>query len=55
MKDSGTLQIGGQEATLSPFVAGDVLFVPAGKHHRFVDFTPDLITWAIFWGPPGGE
>jgi mannose-6-phosphate isomerase-like protein (cupin superfamily) len=55
MKGSGTLQIGRQEATLFPFVPGDVLFVPAGKHHRFVEFTPDLITWAIFWGPPGGE
>ena len=30
-------------------------FVPAGKHHRFVDFTPELTAWAIFWGPPGGE
>ena len=55
MKGSGTLQIGGQEDTRFPFVEGDVLFVPAGKHHRFVDFTPDLTTWAIFWGPPGGE
>ena len=52
MKGSGTLQI---EDTRFPFVEGDVLFVPAGKHHRFVDFTPDLTTWAIFWGPPGGE
>ncbi len=52
MKGSGTLLI---EDTPFPFVEGDVLFVPAGKHHRFVDFTPDLITWAIFWGPPGGE
>ena len=37
------------------FSAGDVLFVPAGKIHRFVQFTPDLVTWAIFWGPQGGE
>lgn len=55
MKGSGTLQIRRQEATPLPFIEGDVLFVPAGKHHRFGDFTPDLITWAIFWGPPGGE
>jgi mannose-6-phosphate isomerase-like protein (cupin superfamily) len=55
MKGSGTLQIGREEATLFPFVPGDVLFVPANKHHRFVDFTPDLTTWAIFWGPLGGE
>src|SRR6201999_1469575 len=46
MKGSGTLKI---EDTRFPFVQGDVLFVPAGKRHRFVDFTPDLITWAIFW------
>jgi mannose-6-phosphate isomerase-like protein (cupin superfamily) len=38
-----------------PFVAGDVLFVPANTQHRFVNFTDDLITWAIFWGPDGGE
>jgi mannose-6-phosphate isomerase-like protein (cupin superfamily) len=52
MKGSGTLLI---EDTPFPFVEGDVLFVRAGKHHRFSDFTPDLITWAIFWGPPGGD
>ena len=52
MKGSGTLLI---EETPFPFVEGDALFVPAEKHHRFVEFSPDLITWAIFWGPPGGE
>lgn len=35
--------------------AHDVLFVPAGMEHRFVDFTDDFATWVIFWGPPGGE
>jgi len=38
-----------------PFNAGDVLFVPAGKEHRFEDFTPDFATWVIFYGPQGGE
>jgi len=52
MKGSGTLVI--EDAPFA-FAEGDALFVPAGKHHRFADFTPDLITWAIFWGPPGGE
>lgn len=33
----------------------DVLFVPAGMEHRFVDFTDDFSTWVIFWGPTGGE
>ncbi len=39
----------------SPFVAGDVLFVPAGIEHRFEDFTDDFATWVIFYGPDGGE
>jgi len=38
-----------------PFVAGDVLFVPANALHRFVEFSDDLVTWAVFWGPEGGE
>lgn len=38
-----------------PFGPGDVLFVPAGAEHRFVEFTEDFVTWVVFWGPPGGE
>jgi len=52
IKGSGTLIIADMPHT---FCEGDVLFVPAEKQHRFVDFTDDLITWAIFWGPKGGE
>lgn len=52
IKGSGVLAI---EDTRHPFVAGDVLFVPAEKQHRFVEFSRDFVTWAIFWGPPGGE
>ncbi len=37
------------------FVAGDVIFVPAGMEHRFESFTPDFETWVIFYGPQGGE
>ncbi len=33
---------------------GDVLFVPAGMEHRFLDFTKDFATWVIFYGPDGG-
>lgn len=33
----------------------DVLFVPAGMEHRFVDFSDDFATWVVFWGPTGGE
>jgi gentisate 1,2-dioxygenase len=38
-----------------PFGPGDILFVPAGLEHRFVDFTEDLVVWVIFGGPVGGE
>ena len=38
-----------------PFEAGEVLFVPAGVEHRFVDFTDDFATWVFFYGPEGGE
>lgn len=34
---------------------GDVLFVPAGDPHHFLDMTDDFVTWVIFWGPKGGE
>lgn len=37
------------------FAEGDVLFVAAGDEHRFDNFTDDLILWAVFWGPKGGE
>jgi mannose-6-phosphate isomerase-like protein (cupin superfamily) len=52
MRGTGVLTL---EGTTIPFVAGDVLFVPALKQHRFETFSDDLITWAVFWGPPGGE
>ena len=35
--------------------AGDVLFVPAGTEHRFIDFSGDFSTWVFFYGPKGGE
>lgn len=38
-----------------PFSPGDVLFVPAGVEHRFIDFSDDLAVWVIFYGPQGGE
>lgn len=37
------------------FNPGDVLFVPAGREHRFENFTDDFQTWVIFYGPQGGE
>ena len=35
-------------------MAGDVLFVPAGDHHKFENFSDDFATWVIFYGPEGG-
>ena len=29
---------------------GDVLFVPAGMEHRFINFRDDFATWVIFYG-----
>jgi mannose-6-phosphate isomerase-like protein (cupin superfamily) len=43
----------GRESHL--FQAGDVLFVPAGREHRFLDFSADFATWLIFYGTAGGE
>lgn len=37
------------------FETGEVLFVPAGVEHRFIDFTEDFATWVFFYGPEGGE
>ncbi|WP_247232614.1 cupin domain-containing protein [Telluribacter sp. SYSU D00476] len=51
---SGTGQfLNGEEVYL--FGPGDVIFVPAGRVHRFFDFTDDFQTWVIFYGPEGGE
>ena len=52
MHGFGTI-VRGDEATA--FEPGDLLFVPAGVTHRFVDFTDDLVIWVVFWGPKGGE
>ena len=38
-----------------PFEPGEVLFVPAGVEHRFVEFSDDFATWVFFYGPDGGE
>lgn len=32
-----------------PCTAGDAFFVPAGKRHRFENFSDDLAAWAVFF------
>ena len=38
-----------------PVGPGDAIFAAAGEDHRFEDFTEDLLTWVVFYGPEGGE
>lgn len=49
---SGEFVVGDERHEFGP---GDVLFAPAGVEHRFVSFTPDFVTWVVFYGPKGGE
>ena len=49
---TGSFRLGTQ---LHPFQPGDCFFVPAGADHRFESFSPDFVTWVVFWGPTGGE
>ena len=49
---SGTFAEGDRRHAFGP---GDLLFVPAGVDHRFLDFSDDLAVWVIFYGPEGGE
>lgn len=48
----GTFVVEGARHAFEP---GTAFFVPAGMTHRFEDFTPDFVTWVVFWGPEGGE
>jgi mannose-6-phosphate isomerase-like protein (cupin superfamily) len=34
---------------LVTFTSGDLIFVPAGVEHRFINFTADFLTWVIFY------
>jgi len=48
----GWFSIEGQRFQFGP---GDAIFAAAGEDHRFEDFTEDLLTWVVFYGPEGGE
>jgi mannose-6-phosphate isomerase-like protein (cupin superfamily) len=39
-----------QEDERRAVAPGDLMFVPKGVPHRFVDFTEDFSTWVIFFG-----
>jgi glyoxylase-like metal-dependent hydrolase (beta-lactamase superfamily II)/mannose-6-phosphate isomerase-like protein (cupin superfamily) len=49
---SGEFVSGGDRQAFEP---GEVLFVPAGRRHRFENFTADFGAWVFFYGPEGGE
>lgn len=49
---NGVLEI---EGTPYQFSNGDVLFVSAGKPHRFTEFSKGIKMWAVLWGKDGGE
>jgi len=51
-KGHGRFDNGGEVVDFGP---GDALFVPAGRSHRFIDFSEDFSTWVVFYGPEGGE
>jgi mannose-6-phosphate isomerase-like protein (cupin superfamily) len=38
-----------------PFEPGAFLFAPAGRPHRFEEFSDDLAVWVLYYGPEGGE
>lgn len=42
----GEIQIAGER---QPFQPGDVFFVGKGVEHKFLNFTDDFATWAIFF------
>ena len=49
---SATLVVEGERTRCE---LGTAHFVPAGAEHRFESFSSDFVTWAVFWGPKGGE
>ena len=52
IRGTGRVRKGDEVRNFGP---GDAIFVEACKDHRFEDFSDDFLTWAVFWGPDGGE
>jgi mannose-6-phosphate isomerase-like protein (cupin superfamily) len=52
MRGTGRFICGDEQQEFGP---GDVIFVPAGLEHRFIDFTDDFYVWVTFYGQDGGE
>ena len=54
VRGSGVFLLESREFQFAP---GDVLYVPAGKPHRFPQFSDDFAAWVVFWGPqlPGAD
>lgn len=52
VRGAGELINAGTRLSISP---GDFLFVPAGVEHHFENFSDELVIWALFYGPEGGE
>ena len=48
VRGRGTFQLETEQIEFAP---GDVLIVPAGKVHRFSQFSGDFAAWVVFWGP----
>lgn len=46
VRGTGEILIGDEKY---PFDAGDVFFVSAKVEHRFVEFSDDFATWAVFF------
>lgn len=37
------------------FDTGDLIFVPAGVQHKFINYSKNLTLWAVFYGSEVGE
>lgn len=48
----GTATFTAEDCEPRAVAPGDLIFVPALKEHKFVDFSEEFLAWAIF-APPG--